>query len=91
VAAGEDLNPSSMLSYLANIEARTNEILHVYAGSLALLKGVEAHPGAAIMALGQGPSVPIHSGVMRIEPPSANDEVRAGCSHQGFLLYVVNE
>mmetsp|Transcript_17782 Transcript_17782/g.29907 ORF Transcript_17782/g.29907 Transcript_17782/m.29907 type:complete len:550 (-) Transcript_17782:278-1927(-) len=71
---GEDLNPSSMLSYLANIESRTNEILHVYAGSLALLKGLEAHPGAAIMALGQGPSVPIQSGVMRIEPPSANDE-----------------
>ena len=69
---------SNMMQYLGIIEQRTNEILQMYAMS-ATGDGTgpnsEAQKAALASVLGAGPSVPPgSSALLRVEPPSTQDE-----------------
>ena len=65
----------NMMKFLGIIEQRTNEILQMYAASIAAQHGGgESGPPASIASiLGQGPQVPAGTVSVHIEPPSTTD------------------
>eukprot|EP00959_Pyramimonas_sp_CCMP1952_P248245 5188705-Pyramimonas_sp.AAC.1 len=77
----QDLNAEHVMGYLGVIEQKTNEILQMYASSQAQLKGAEAHAGAALTVLGQGPQIPTGNGLMHIDPPSTVEEYTGVAMH----------
>ena len=72
----------NMMQYLGIIELRTNELLQMYAASMATGSGgggghggaEQGTPASIASILGQGPQVPPGSVSMQIEPPSTTDD-----------------
>jgi len=66
----EGVTETNIMEYLGMIEERTNGILYMFAQSQSLATGRAAAPGAAVAVLGQGPTKPTGSAVVKVEPPS---------------------